>query len=110
MIPAAAEAALAVMRDEPQRQQRLRRLAGRVRAQLGLPPGDSPIIPLILGPESAALAAAAALARERLLVLPVRPPTVPRGTARLRITLSCEHSDDEVDRLVASLLKLRKDQ
>ncbi|MEA2710689.1 MAG: 8-amino-7-oxononanoate synthase [Phycisphaerales bacterium] len=106
MIPAAAEAALQVMRDEPHRQQRVRHLATRVREQLKLPPGDSPIIPILLGEESAAIAAADALFRDRLLVLPVRPPTVPRGTSRLRITLSCEHSDAEVDHLVASLSKL----
>ena len=123
MIPAACAAALDVMRDEPQRQGRVRRLAYRVRTALDLPPPraarpgalatdelppvDSPIISIVLGEESAALAAAEALGRERLLVLPVRPPTVPRGTSRLRVTLSCEHSDAEVEQLIAALSQLR---
>jgi 8-amino-7-oxononanoate synthase len=69
--------------------------------------GDSPIIPIVLGSESAAMDAAAQLERAGMLVLPIRPPTVPRGTSRLRVTLSCDHSDEEVDRLVDSLVKLR---
>ena len=64
-------------------------------------------IPLVLGSESAAMDAADALGPERLLVLAIRPPTVARGTSRLRITLSCDHSDAEIDRLIASLMKLR---
>jgi 8-amino-7-oxononanoate synthase len=103
MIAAGSEAALAVMRDEPHRQQRVRMLASRVRSELNLAPGDSPIVPIILGDEDRAIRAADALRRERLLVLPVRPPTVPRGTSRLRVTMSSEHSDDEIDLLVRQL-------
>jgi len=111
---AACEAAIGVMRDEPWRQQRVRALARRVRATLNparnpplnLAPSDSPIIPVVLGSENAAIAAAETFRGAGLLVLPIRPPTVPRGTSRLRITLSCEHADAEIDQLVAALLKL----
>jgi 8-amino-7-oxononanoate synthase len=105
---AACEAAIAVLRDEPWRQQRLRALTQRVRTRLNIRgDADSPIIPILLGSESAALSAADALMRERLLVLPIRPPTVPRGTSRLRITLSSEHSDAEVTQLLSALTELR---
>jgi 8-amino-7-oxononanoate synthase len=105
---AAAEAAIGVMRDEPHRQQRVRGLATRVRSELAaagvtLPPGDSPILPIVLGNERAALEAARVLQDQGLWVLAIRPPTVPRGTSRLRVTLSSEHSDAEVRQLVAAL-------
>jgi len=97
---------IGVLRDEPARQQSLRSITQRVRDRLNLRgEGDSPIIPIVLGSESAAMAAADALGRERLLVLPIRPPTVPRGTSRLRITLSCEHSDAEIAHLLAALTR-----
>jgi len=99
---AACEAALHVMSDEPQRQRRVRELARRVREALQLD-GDSPIIPVILGEESAAIEAANQLREKGMLVLPVRPPTVPRGTSRLRITISCDHSDEEVQKLIEAI-------
>jgi 8-amino-7-oxononanoate synthase len=110
-VAAAAEAAIAIMRNEPARQQRLRRMALHVRAQLTgagltLPDGDSPILPVLLGDERSAIQAAARLLEDGLLVLPIRPPTVPRGSSRLRITLSCEHSDEELQRLAHSLTNL----
>ena len=110
-VAAAALAAVDVMAAEPQRQLRLASLSRRVRAALArqgrqIPMGDSPIIPLILGAEQTALSAADALLEARLLVLPVRPPTVPRGSSRLRVTLSSEHTDDEVDQLIAAIAKL----
>jgi 8-amino-7-oxononanoate synthase len=104
-VAAACEAAIGVMRDEPDRQRRVRELASRVRAALRLG-GDCPIVPVILGVEAEAIEAAERLRREGLLVLPVRPPTVPRGSSRLRVTLSCEHSDGEVDRLIELLCGL----
>lgn len=112
MIAAAATAAIDVMETEPQRQQRVRRLAGKVRADLrstglDLPPGDSPIVPILLGTESAALKAADELADQGMLSLAIRPPTVPRGTSRLRVTLSSQHTDEEVQRLTHALRGLR---
>lgn len=103
---AAAEAAIEVIRREPQRSVRVRAIARRVREQLGMT-GDSPIVPIILGTESAALAAARSLRERGMLVGAVRPPTVARGSSRLRITLSCEHSDDQIDALIGAIKHLR---
>jgi 8-amino-7-oxononanoate synthase len=110
-VAAAAEAALGVLRDEPARQARVRDLARRVRAELSgsrleIPPGDSPIVPVILGDAPAALAASARLRDAGLLVPAVRPPTVPRNGSRLRVTLSSEHTDAEVAQLVDALKQL----
>lgn len=100
-IAAAAEAAVGVLQSEPHRQRRVRELAIRLRTRLAgagvaLPPGDSPIVPIVLGSEDAALHAADQLRQSKLLVMAVRPPTVPKGTSRLRVTLSSQHSDQEV--------------
>jgi 8-amino-7-oxononanoate synthase len=107
-VAAGCEAAIEVMRDEPQRQQRVRELSLRVRAELEaagweIRPGDSPIIPIIIGAEEAALALAERLREKGIWVSAVRPPTVPRGSSRLRITLSAEHSHEAVGRLVEEL-------
>jgi 8-amino-7-oxononanoate synthase len=65
-------------------------------------------VPIILGEESAALAAAEQLMAQRLLAVAVRPPTVPRGTSRLRVTLSCDHTDEEVELLIGMLTEIRR--
>jgi 8-amino-7-oxononanoate synthase len=107
-VAAAVEAAVGVMNDEPQRQLRVRELARRVRRGVLGQEGDSPIVPIILGEESAALAAAEQLMAQRLLAVAVRPPTVPRGTSRLRVTLSCDHTDEEVELLIGMLTEIRR--
>jgi 8-amino-7-oxononanoate synthase len=66
---------------------------------LGLPPAQSPIVPVVIGSAEAALAASARLEAEGFLVVAIRPPTVPEGTARLRIAFSAAHSDADVMRL-----------
>ncbi|WCO67552.1 8-amino-7-oxononanoate synthase [Iamia majanohamensis] len=80
-------------------------LRTRVRAHVDrLRPGHpSPIVPVVLGEEDAAVAAAATLLDQGLLVPAIRPPTVPAGTSRLRVTLSAAHTDAQVDALVAGL-------
>lgn len=113
LIAAAVPAALEVLRTEPQRQQRVRELAARVRCELAdarmqLPPGDSPIIPVILGDELLAMAAAQELREEGLFVLPIRPPTVPPGSSRLRITLSAAHREQEVEQLLRALKHIKQ--
>lgn len=65
----------------------------------GLPLAQSPIVPVILGDEETALRAQALLEMEALLVTAIRPPTVPAGTARLRIAFTAGHADADVARL-----------
>ena len=115
MPPALAAAALAAVQlaqTETWRRQKLAALVDRFRrgaAELGLPlaASISAIQPLLLGSTDAALAAALTLERQGLLVSAIRPPTVPQGRARLRITLSAAHEEDHVDRLLVALETLR---
>lgn len=66
----------------------------------------TPIQPVILGPEAAATAASEQLRSNGIWVPAIRPPTVPAGTARLRITFSAAHEDADVDRLLDALAGL----
>jgi 7-keto-8-aminopelargonate synthetase-like enzyme len=97
---AAALAALSVLRSDEGRAlvARLRAHVDRVRAD-----HPSPIIPFVCGEEAAALAAAAALLERGLLVPAIRPPTVPPGTSRLRVTVSASHTDAQIDALLRAL-------
>jgi len=75
-------------------------------ARAGLPPARSQIVPLIVGEPDAALAAAQLLEAEGFLVVPIRPPTVPAGTARLRFAFTARHDDGDIARL-ADLVRTR---
>jgi 8-amino-7-oxononanoate synthase len=109
--PALAEAtrtSLALVRREDWRREHLQALIARFRAganQLGLPLSESPtpIQPLIAGSSHQALAWAAELEARGILVGAIRPPTVPEGSARLRICLSAAHTETMVDRLLDAL-------
>lgn len=111
MPPALAEAtctALDILEKEPQRREQLRLLIGRFRKEvqaLGyrLMPSQTPIQPILVGDNWAALELSRRLEDEGLLVTAIRPPTVPEGEARLRVTLSATHTDDDLDRLLAAL-------
>jgi 8-amino-7-oxononanoate synthase len=70
------------------------------------PGARSPILPFIIGGNEAAIEAAAALEALGFLVPPIRYPTVPRGTARLRASLSAEHTPGEIEALSAALSRL----
>jgi len=110
-VAAASRAALRLVREEPWRRARLLGHVARFRREalrLGLPLMDSstPIQPLLLGSEAAALAASDALVAAGIWVPAIRPPTVPAGASRLRITFSAAHTDADVDRLLEALAAL----
>jgi len=67
---------------------------------------ETPIQPLVIGGNAEVLAAAQALDAQGLWVSAIRAPTVPAGTARLRITLSAAHTSEDVARLLAALQQL----
>jgi len=76
--------------------------------QYGLPlmASTTPIQPLLLGDSEAAMLSSKALLDQGILVSAIRPPTVPQGQARLRITLSAAHQTEDVDRLIEALVGL----
>lgn len=106
---AAAIAALNIIEGEPKYCQRPVELARLFCWQMGLPAPQSPIVPLIVGEAEKALALSAALAEEGFLVAAIRPPTVPRGTARLRFTFTARHREEDVERLTETLHRLMPD-
>ena len=109
--PAVAEAArvgLRLIKEEAWRREHLQSLIALFRQEglrRGLPLGDSetPIQPLILGEERKALAVSAKLLEAGYLVSAIRPPTVPKGTSRLRITLSAAHTEKQIVGLLDAL-------
>jgi len=101
-------AALARVRADGWRRDRLQARVQRFRAgaaQLGLqlPESSTPIQPLLVGTAAGAQRMSAALRARDVLVTAIRPPTVPEGTARLRITFSAAHTEAQVDRLLDAL-------
>jgi 8-amino-7-oxononanoate synthase len=100
---------LQIMATEEWRRERLRALVAQLTAGLAAAPwqlmhSDTPIQPLLIGGNDEALALSATLAAAGLLVPAIRPPTVPQGTARLRISLSADHEAADVARLVETLV------
>jgi 8-amino-7-oxononanoate synthase len=90
-------------------QELVRRPLARARAfttALGLPPAQSAIVSLVMGSASRALAASATLRTAGFLVAAIRPPTVPAGTSRLRVTFSAAHTAEQVATLVAAVRPL----
>ncbi|HEV7610033.1 MAG TPA: 8-amino-7-oxononanoate synthase [Steroidobacteraceae bacterium] len=106
-VAAATRAALEVSQRESWRREKVLALAMRFRRGLGLESRESQpgttIIPVVLGDAQRALAISAALEDQGFLVSAIRPPTVPAGTARLRVTLSAAHEEAQVDALIAAL-------
>jgi len=107
-LAAATRTALALARRDGWRRARLTELILRFRAgaeRLGLPlmASATPIQPLLVGDATRAMALGARLLEAGYWVTPIRPPTVPAGTARLRITLSAAHTPEQVDGLVEAL-------
>ncbi|HEX4193283.1 MAG TPA: 8-amino-7-oxononanoate synthase [Stellaceae bacterium] len=103
---AAAIASLDVIAREPELAELPLTKARHFTTLAGLPEAQSPIVPVIIGNEDAALDASRVLENEGFLVTAIRPPTVPDGTARLRLTFCAQHPDDAIERL-AGLIRDR---
>jgi 8-amino-7-oxononanoate synthase len=107
-LAAAACEAVHIARREDWRREKLRALIARFRSgamELGLPVADSmtAIQPIVLGDAARTVAASISLEARGFLVTAIRPPTVPAGSARLRVTLSAAHEEQDVDRLLDAL-------
>ena len=109
---AAITAALDMVRDEPQRRDRLEAMSSRLQLALldmrwAMPSNRqgivTPIIPLIVGNEKAAIAFAKHLADQGIFAPAIRPPTVAPGQARVRLSLRADLTDAEIDRVIASI-------
>ena len=99
---------LRLIRDESWRRERLTELVSyfqtcALQAELPILVSDTPIQALLLGEPDAALRVSQALLAEGIWIHPIRPPTVPNGTSRLRITFCANHTKEHVERLVATL-------
>jgi 8-amino-7-oxononanoate synthase len=110
-VAAATRAALALVQAQGWRRERLAALTARFRhaaLAAGVPLGASltPIQPVVLGSPAAALGAQRELEAAGLWVVAIRPPTVPAGSARLRVTLSAAHTEAQVDTLVEHLASI----
>jgi 8-amino-7-oxononanoate synthase len=102
---------LAIIRDDAPRRSRLATLIERFRAGArSLPwtllPSPTPIQPLVVGTSTAAVELSEALFTRGIWVPAIRPPTVAKGTARLRVSLSAAHTCDDVDRLLSALIEI----
>lgn len=115
-IAAAARAALAIVRAEPEHAARLASNIARFRAGIAalgqdlpfeLMASTTPIQPLLVGDAGRAMALSRQLFERGYWVAAIRPPTVPAGTSRLRVTLSAAHSDAQIDGLIAALADCR---
>jgi len=110
--PALAHALMASMdiiagEEGVQRRAHLRALTGQLRSELNLQrwklfPSNTAIQPVIIGPNDETMRTATALYEQGFWVPGIRPPTVPAGTARLRITLSASHTGQEVSQLASA--------
>jgi 8-amino-7-oxononanoate synthase len=105
-MAAAAIAALTVIETEPELTRKPLAKALAFTRRLGLPDAQSPIVPLIIGTPEAALHASQKLEEEGFLVTPIRPPTVPVGTARLRFAFTAMHPHEEIARLADAVQAL----
>ena len=105
-MAAAAIAALDLIEREPDYAAQPLAKAKMFAHLAGLPEPASPILPIVLGEAAAALAASRLLEEQGFLVTAIRPPTVPAQTARLRLTFTAEHPDEEIARL-AEIVRTR---
>jgi 8-amino-7-oxononanoate synthase len=108
MLACAVLAALEVIRQGEPRRAHLARLVERFRQGAARLPWAStasttPIQPLIVGDNAASVALSRRLRERGILVPAIRPPTVPAGTARLRVSLSAAHAEGDIDTLLSAL-------
>jgi 8-amino-7-oxononanoate synthase len=113
LLAAIAVGAVAEARSDEVGRRRLAVVSDRLRqglAAAGLPvaPSYGPIVPLILGDETRAVAWSRRLAELGVRIQAIRPPTVPPGTSRLRIAARADLRDDEIDHAVAALVTLHR--
>jgi len=107
-VAASGLAALDIIKNEPQRRQKLHHNINYFRQQasdngIELMPSDTPIQPIKVGEAAKSLALSRFLKDNGVLVTAIRPPTVPQGTSRLRVTLTANHQLEDIDRLVVLL-------
>ena len=110
-IAEATRASLKIIQTESWRREKLKHLVGYFRAgagQLGLPlmASSSPIQPVLIGEAKQAVTISNTLLNQGFLVSAIRPPTVPKNSARLRITLSTLHEEQHIDQLLEALGKV----
>ena len=103
--------ALEVLHEEPQRVEKLWENAKKIREGLralghDIPRGAGPIMPVIVGENEEAVKMSEKLLEEGILVVAIRPPTVPKGTARLRLSVSSAHTDADIEKLINAFKKL----
>lgn len=109
---AATTAAIDCVRNEPERRQRILSASAAFRLRLGELGFDtlgsaSQIIPIVLGDAKCTMNAAEQLFERGIYLLGIRPPTVPEGSSRLRLSLTADHTDDQIDRLVEALREVK---
>lgn len=108
---AAVRAGLGIIRDEPARRKRLREKAAYLREKLtemGLDTGRSTthIVPVIIGAADEAMRVSRGLFERGYFVSAIRPPTVPEGTARLRVSVQCDHTIEQIDGLIGAIKEI----
>jgi 8-amino-7-oxononanoate synthase len=111
-VAAATRKALEIAQKEPWRRERVLALTARFRkaaheAGIALLESNTPIQPVVLGSSEAALHAQQELLEAGFRVVAIRAPTVPRGSERVRVTLSAAHTEEQVDALVERLSHIR---
>jgi len=110
-LAASTLASLKIIQNDTARRDRLHQRIAQFRqgceaGGISLMPSDSPIQPVLLGDDKVVLDAANRLKSEGILVGAIRPPTVPEGAGRLRITLSATHTEANIDQLIQALTKV----
>ncbi|CAM3973178.1 8-amino-7-oxononanoate synthase [Alicyclobacillus pomorum] len=110
----AALRAVEIVSAEPQRRKRLHALAQRLRkglSEVGLQviPGEAPIVPIVIGDPERTLEYSRRLEHHGVFATAIRPPTVPPGTSRIRLTLMATHADEDIEQIIDACTKAGKE-